>query len=465
MYNEKLPPHDIDAEEAVNGSLLIDGKTIYQIAILLRPEDFYHEQNRFVYQACVLLYQRDEAINQITVAQELDRQKRLEVCGGAAYLSHLISIVPTSLDIEHYARIVYRLSIMRQLISAADKIAHIGYEAEPDVSSTLSKAEDILFQLRQERGSLDFIPIKQVLDAYFEAPPSPGESGYQLIPHVLTNFTGLDEFLGGLQRSDLIIVAGRPSMGKTSLALNIARNAAVEQGACVALFSLEMGRESLVLRLLSSESRVNLRKLRFGLHLDTTEKGLFEADEKRIMDAIGILSGAPIYIDDSPLLRVVEMRSKARRLYYERGIDLIIVDYLQLMQGESKGENRVQEISYISRSLKALARELNVPVLAVSQLSRAVEWRASHRPQLSDLRESGSIEQDADVVVFIYRDDYYYKTREDWEKDHPGEEYPEGIADLIIAKHRNGPTGDIKLHFTPRSAKFTDIASHEPSLL
>jgi len=247
-------------------------------------------------------------------------------------------------------------------------------------------------------------------------------------------------------------------MGKTSFALTIAANAAVEQGACVALFSLEMAREPLVLRILSSKSGVDSRRLRLGLHN--------ENEEKRIMEATGILSEAPIYIDDSPQLRVVEMRSKARRLSFEHGINLIIVDYLQLMQGEGRVENRVQEISYISRSLKAIARELNVPVIAVSQLSRAPEFRASHKPQLSDLRESGSIEQDADLVLFIYRDDYYL-SREEWESQHPDKEYPQGIANIIVAKHRNGPTGEIDLRFLPKMAKFEDITitSEEPSLL
>jgi len=459
MYGEKLPPHDIDAEEAVIGSLLIDGTTIYKIATFLQPADFYHEQNQWLYGACLSLYQHDEAINQITVAQELDRQKKLEACGGAAYLSHLISIVPTSLDIEDYANIVYRLSVMRHLIKAADQIAAIGYEAAPDVDSSLNKAEDILFKLRRGQSPRDFIHIRQVLDKYFETPPSAEAGGYgEPISYVLSSFAGLDEFLGGFQRSDLIIVAGRPSMGKTSLALSVARNAAVKQGACVALFTLEMAREPLVLRMLASEANVDSRRVRLGLH--TTED-----EEKRIMDATGILSEAPIYIDDSPQLRVVEMRSKARRLYFERGVNLIIIDYLQLMQSEVRIESRVQEISYITRSLKGLARELNVPVLAVSQLSRAVEWRASHRPQLSDLRESGSIEQDADVVIFIYRDDYYYKTREEWEAQYPDKEYPAGIADIIVAKQRNGPTGEIKLHFSPGTAKFEDITSQEPSLL
>ncbi|TET17004.1 MAG: replicative DNA helicase [Dehalococcoidia bacterium] len=459
MYGEKLPPHDINAEEAVIGSLLIEGTAIYRIATLLQQPDFYSEQNQWIYGACLSLYQRNEAINQITVAQELDRQNKLEPCGGAAYLSHLISIVPTSLDIEHYAQIVYRLSVMRHLIKAANQIADIGYEADPNVDASLSRAEDTLFRLRRGQFTRDLVPIRQVLDKYFEtAAPSPAtEEGYpEAIPYVLSGFTGLDEFLGGFQRSDLIIIAGRPSMGKTSLALNIARNAAVEQRACVALFNLEMAREPLVLRLLSSESGVSSRRVRLGLH--------DEEDEKRIMDATGILSEAPIYIDDSAQLRVVEMRSKARRLHYERGINLIIVDYLQLMQGDGRGENRVQEISFISRSLKGLARELNVPVLAVSQLSRAVEWRASHKPQLSDLRESGSIEQDADVVLFIYRDEVYYATRKEWEDAHPGETYPPP-ADVIIGKHRNGPTGQRNLRFIPKLAKFENIANEEPSLL
>ena len=460
MYGEKLPPHDIDAEEAVIGSLLIDGAAIYKIATFLQQEDFYHEQSQWVYGACLSLYQHDEAINQITVAQELARQQKLEACGGAAYLSHLISNCPTSLDIEHYAKIVYRLSVMRRLITAANQIAAIGYQADPDVDASLSRAEDVLFRLRHGQSPRDFVHIRQVLDKYFETTaPAPGAEveGYaEPIPYVLSDFTGLDEFLGGFQRSDLIIVAGRPSMGKTSLALSIVRNAAVEQGACVALFSMEMAREALVLRMLASESGVNSRRLRLGL--------ANEEEEKRIMDASGRLSEAPIYIDDSPQLRVVEMRSKARRLHYERGINLIIVDYLQLMQGDGRGEGRVQEISFISRSLKALARELNVPVLAVSQLSRAVEWRALHIPQLSDLRESGTIEQDADVVLFIYRDEYYY-TVEEWQNLHPDKDYPRQIADIIIAKHRNGPTGQVKLRFMHNLAKFDNITREEPSLL
>ncbi|MFC2012767.1 replicative DNA helicase [Chloroflexota bacterium] len=459
MTSEKLPPHDADAEEAVIGSLLIDGTAIYKIAASLQASDFYHEPNRWLYDACMTLYQRNEAIDQITVAQELDRQGRLDKCGGAAYLSHVIAICPTPLDIEHYAQIVYRLSVMRSMITAADQIKAIGYESGPDVEDSLSRAENALYRLRHGQSSRDFIHIRQVLDKYFEetsgaAAETEGEAGQ--IPYVLSGFSKLDEFLGGLQPADLIIVAGRPSLGKTSLALSLARNAARNQGACIAIFSLEMARESLVLRLLSGESGVDSRRLRLGLQN--------EEEEKRIMDAIGILSEAPIYIDDSPLLKVVEMRSKARRLHFEHGIDLIIVDYLQLMQGDARGENRVQEISYISRSLKAMAREFNVPLIAVSQLSRAVEWRTSHRPQLSDLRESGSIEQDADVVIFICRDEVHF-TREDWQVQHPEEDYPEGIANIIIAKQRNGPTGQIDLHFEGPTARFDDISSGEPSML
>jgi len=462
MYSEKLPPHNTDAEEAVIGSLLIDGTAIYKIAALLEQPDkkspFYIERNAWIYDACVSLYKRDEAINQITIAQELDRQGKLEECGGAAYLSHLISICPTSLDIETYAQIVYRLSVMRRLIDAAGQIANIGYQAEPDVDASLNRAEDILFKLRHGQSPRDLTHIRQVLDKYFETTAGAEAEGRpkEPIPYVLSGFTGLDEYLGGFQRSELIIIGGRPSMGKTSLALSLARNAAVEQGACVALFSLEMAREPLVLRLLASEAEVDSRRIRLWSH-DV-------AEEPRVMDAIGRLSEAPIYVDDTPQLRVGEMLGKAKRLNFERGIDLIIVDYLQLMQGDRRFDNRVQEVSEISRSLKGLARELNAPVLAVSQLSRAPEGRTSHEPHLSDLRESGSIEQDADVVLFVYRDEYYYATREAWEREHPGESYPPP-ADIIIAKNRNGPTDRVKLLFKPRMAKFANITNEEPSLL
>lgn len=453
MYQERLPPHDIDAEEAVIGSLLIDGDSAYKVATLLKPEDFYREKNRYCYEACIALYQRNEAINQVTAAQELARQERLEPIGGAAYLSHLLSVVPTSVHLEYYGQIVHRLAMMRRLISAAGQIAAIGYDAGPDLDVSLDKAEDLLYRLRTGQPSGEMVHIRQVLDRFFEESMPATDTEETRLTSVPTGFTKLDEILGGLQRSDLIILAARPSLGKTTMAINIARNAAMNKGAHVAVFSLEMSADALVQRLLSTESSVDPRLLRQG--------ALSEIDEWRLMNASGLLSEAPVYIDDTPQIGMAEMRGKARRLHYERRLDLVIVDYLQLIEGEGRrNENRVQEISEISRSLKGLARELNVPVVAVSQLSRAVEWRASHRPQLSDLRESGSIEQDADIVLFIYRDDAVY-TEEEWKKTHLDEPYPRGIANIIIAKHRNGPTGELDLRFVPRLSKFENLEEGE----
>jgi len=445
--NGKLPPHNVEAEEAVLGSLLVDPDSITETAIFLKPEAFYREKNLWVYEACLALYDRTEAINQITVAQELANQGRLEAVGGTGFLSLLVERLPTSLHIEHYARIVHRLSVMRRLISAAGQIAAIGYEAEADLDSAMNKAEDALFRVRRGENPRDFVPIRRLLEQYWEERELGGagleEAGG--IQHVDTGFPALDELLGGMQRSDMIILAARPSLGKSSLALGIARNAALEQGAQVAVFSLEMSKEQLVQRLLSMEAEVDSKRVRL--------KQYTPLQEKRVMDATGKLSGLHIYIDDSPASRVVEMRSKARRLQQDRGIDLIIVDYLQLIRGDGRSENKVQEISDISRSLKALAREMNCPVLAVSQLSRAVEQRPSHVPMLSDLRESGSIEQDADVVMFIYRDDVYIK-KEDWDRINPERPYPEGIANIIVAKHRNGPQGQRNLRFRQEITRF-----------
>ncbi|MBM4446851.1 MAG: replicative DNA helicase [Chloroflexi bacterium] len=449
MINDNLPPHDVEAEKAVLGSLLIDSDGIFKVATFLRPEDFFTPDNQWVYDACFTIYQRNEGINQITVAHELAQKGRLEEAGGAAYLSHLVSMVPTSLHIEYYAQIVSRLAVMRRLISAGSQITALGYEDDAEVDVALSRADDILFKVRQRQSRQDFVPIRQILGQYFEE-VGPAQPREEAIPHVITYFTALDDFLGGLQRSDLIVLAARPSVGKTSLALNIARNAAINQKACVALFSLEMSRQAVVQRLLSNEANVDSRSVRLGTY---TEK-----EERRIMEASGILSEVPIYIDDSPQLRVVEMRGKAQRLHRERTVDLVIVDYLQLIQGAARSESRVQELSEITRSLKALAREIDAPVLAISQLSRAVEWRASHKPQLSDLRDSGSIEQDADVVLFISRDEMRF-TEDQWKQEHDieAEPYPRGIADVLIAKHRNGPTGEIKLRFVSRTAKFEDV--------
>ncbi len=445
MVENRLPPHDLAAEEAVNGSLLIDGKAIYDLAPFLKPQDFYSDSGKLVYEAALSLFQRGDAIDQITMAQELERQQRLQRIGGAAYLAHLMSVVPTSIDAVHYGTIVNNLSISRQLIVAGTHIANLGYTADPDPSAVISKAESLLFKVRSERSSQDFIHIKNILDKYLE--PAPVKDQLESVP---TGFYGLNDYIGGMKRGDLIIVAGRPSMGKTSLGLNIARNSAVDHHACVAMFSLEMSSESLVQRLLSSEAGINTRYFQPGM--------ASAEDENKIMHAIGHLSEAPIFIDDSAQLRMSELRAKAQRLNFEHKLDLLIVDYLQLLQGESSSgrDNRVQEISYISRSLKGIARELNVPVIALSQLSRAVEWRSSHVPQLSDLRESGSIEQDADIVIFIYRDEVYFK-EEEWAAQFPDKEYPREIADIIIAKHRNGPTGTVKVRFRHALTKFENL--------
>jgi len=454
MYAEQLPPHDVDAEEAVIGSLLIDGESITNISAFLKPSDFFLEKNRWCYEACLALFDRNEAINQVTMAHELGLQDHLEPIGGHAYLSHLVSEVPTSVHLEYYGAIVHRTSIMRRLIGAANRIADIGYDGASDVEAALSRAEEILFRVRSGQGGRDFLHIRDVLDRYMEDSASlqggPLSQGIAFIP---TGFADLDKLLGGLQRSDLIILAGRPGLGKSTLAMNIAQYAA-SQGAIVGSFSLEMSAEQLVMRLLSSESKVDTQRLRQGLYN--------EKEESRIFDAIGMLSDLPLFVDDSPLQTIIEMRGKCRRLQAERGLDLLIVDYLQLVRGNGRIDNRVQEMSEISRSLKALARDLDIPVLACSQLSRAVEQRPSHRPQLSDLRESGSIEQDADVVAFIYRDDAYYN-EEQWAQMYPDRPYPKNITDLIIAKHRHGPVDTMNLYFQQDLAKFENYATRGES--
>ncbi len=454
MIEEKLPPHDTEAEEAIIGSLLIDPEAIFKVATFLTPEDFFDETNRVIYQACLALHQRNEVIDQITVAHELMRQDNLEEIGGAAYLSHLISVTPTPFYVEHHAQMVSNMAVMRQLIVAAGRIAAIGYEAGPDVEASLNKAEDIIFQIGHRQSSLNLISVRDILSQYFEqvGQPLPGE---RQLAQVLTGFTGLDRLLGGLHRSDLVILAAKTSVGKTSLALNIARNAAIEQRACVVLFSLEMSRDTIVQRFLSSEAKVDSR--------DVRSWSFTERQEKKIMDASGVLSEAPIYIDDTPQMRAMDIRSKARRFHREHSIDLIIIDYLQLIQGEGRNETRVQEMTHITRSLKMLAKELNVPVLAISQLSRAVEQHPSHRPQLSDLRESGSIEQDADVVFFIHREDMVHEEPE-WDKTHDIEKepYPRNEADVIVEKHRNGPLGAVKLRFQPQFSRFDNLEAAPP---
>ena len=457
--SDRLPPHNIEAEEAVIGSLLVDPDAILEVASFLNPDAFFRDKNRWVYETCLSLHDRQpkpEPISQISVAEELTRRGRLEAIGGAAYLSHLVAVLPTSIHVEHYARIVHRLALMRRLIESAGEIAAIGYKADHDVEAALSRADDVLYQLRSGDSGRDFEHIHPILDRYVEGigPAVPLLEAEGRLPYVHTGFAALDDILGGLQRSDMIVLAARPSMGKSSLALNIARNAAIGQGAKVAIFSLEMAKEQLVQRLLSSEANIESSRMRMG-HLS-------DAEQRRFMHATGILAKTKIWVDDSPILRVTEMRNKARRLFFDKeGVDLIVVDYLQLIRGDGRIESKVQEISYISRSLKALARELDAPVLALSQLSRAVESRHPHVPMLSDLRESGSIEQDADVVFFIYREELYYPNREDWERLHGDRPYPKGQANIIVAKHRNGPIGQRVLGFRQDIAKFENLDLEE----
>jgi replicative DNA helicase len=443
---EKLPPQDKDAEEAVLGSLLVDGEAFNEIAPEISGDDFFFDKNRWTYESCVEINRRNEGINEVTVAQELGRRNLLEPVGGSAFLSHLVSITPTPFHIKYYAQIVNRTAINRRLIEAGGKIAQIGYLNAADVDKSVTEAEDVLFKIRKDRPQ-DFVPIRNVLTKTLDhALSAAGEKADTSAP-VTTGYPALDRSLGGLQRSDLIILAARTSVGKTSLALNIARNAAVLARATVAIFSLEMSAESIGQRMLSTDASVEYQRLRTG--------GLPEEEQERVMESSGVLADAPIYIDDTPQIRVMDMRAKARRLGFERGIDLVVLDYLQLMRSDRNTENRVLEIGEITRSLKALARELNCPVLALSQLSRQVEWRASRMPQLSDLRESGNIEQDADQVLFIDRAELHTK-RDEWEKFHQldGQPYPEGQADVIIAKNRNGPLGQIRLRFVADYTRF-----------
>ena len=448
MYAEKLPPHDVEAEEAVIGSLLIDGETINRVSAVLKPEDFFRERNRWCFDACKALYERGDAINQVSVAHELSIRERLDDVGGASYLSHLVATVPTSVHAEHYARIVNRSATMRRLIQAAGDIATIGYGGSADVDAAIAQAEDLIYRIRSGHAVRDFVTIREVLDEYLEdlgAMGGPLEHGVAPIP---SGFTDIDRLLGGLQRGDLLILASRPGLGKSTLAMNIARNAA-EHGSVVAAFSMEMSREQLALRLLSAEAEVDNHRLRLGLYT--------EREGDRIMSGIGALSDLPIYVDDTPMQTVMDMRSKVRRLFTERGTDLIIVDYLQLIRGPSdRTENRVLELGEITRSLKGIARELNAPVIALSQLSRYIERRPDHHPQLADLRESGSIEQDSDVVVFIHREDRY-QTQEEWARVHAGEPYPENIAELVVAKHRHGPLDTVNLYFRGNLARFENL--------
>jgi replicative DNA helicase len=437
---ERLPPQNVEAEEAVLGALLIDPDAIIRLATILRPEDFYREKLGWIYDAILVLHERREPIDFLTVCDELERREQLDQVGGAAYITTLVNAVPTSIHAEHYARIVERTATRRRLIDAAGHIAALAYQEADDVEEVVDHAEQILFGVSERRISRELVPIKQVLSEYYDRIEYLTRHRGELIG-IPTGFSDIDKLLGGLQRSDLVILAARPSVGKTSLALSIAHNAAKMYGQRVAFFSLEMSDEQVVQRLISAETAIDSQRLRRG--------DIADQEWGRFMKAASDLSETLFFIDDTPGISALELRTKARRLHAEVGVDLVVVDYLQLMRGDFRAENRVQEISAISRALKSLARELNVPILALSQLSRGVESRSDKKPILSDLRESGALEQDADVVIFIYRDEMYNENTE-----------RKSIADIMIAKHRNGPTGSVALYFKKELAQFREAELH-----
>jgi replicative DNA helicase len=436
---DKLQPHNMEAENAVLGSLLIDPDAIIRIASFLSPEDFYVERHAWIYQAIRDLHERREPADLVTLTDELERREQIDDIGGSAYITDLINTTPTSIHVEYYARIVERTAVLRRLITAAGEIARLAYQDTEDVKDVVDQAEGIIFGVASRRAARDLRPIHVVLEKFHERIEYLQQHQGEVVG-VPTGLADLDKLLGGLQRSDMIVMAGRPGMGKTSLALSMALQAARRHRKRVALFSLEMSDEQLVQRLVSAETGIDSQRIRLGnIHQD---------EWPTFIQATNILSGTQVFIDDTPAISALELRTKARRLHAEHGLDLLIVDYMQLMRGESRSENRQQEISFISRSIKGLARELDIPILALSQLSRQVDSRQDKRPMLSDLRESGSIEQDADIVVFIYRDDVY----------NPESEFP-NIAEIIVAKHRSGPTGTINAFFRKNLAQFVDLES------
>jgi replicative DNA helicase len=441
---DKLQPHNVEAEEAVLGSILIDPDAIIRISTFLQPTDFYVERHNWVYEAILDLHEQRQPADLVTLSDELERRKQLDEIGGAAFLTGLMNVTPTSIHVEFYARIVERTAVLRRLIEAAGKIAQLAYQDTEAVEEVVDRAEEIIFGVSERRVDRDLRPIRTVLDEYYDRIEYLHQHQGEIIG-IPTGLADLDKLLGGLQRSDVIVMAGRPGMGKTSLGLSVALQAARRWQKRVALFSLEMSDEQLVQRLVSAETGIDSQRLRLG-HIKADEWPTF-------YQAIRLLSETSIFIDDTPAISALELRAKARRLYAEHGLDLLIVDYLQLMRGGTRNENRQQEISFISRSIKALARELNIPILALSQLSRQVESRHDKRPMLSDLRESGSIEQDADVVLFIYRDDVY----------NPDTEYP-NLAEIIVSKHRSGPTGIFSVYFKKHLAQFVDLEVRTQSL-
>ena len=448
MSNEKITPQNIEAEQSLLGSLMIDKDAMIRIADLVRPEDFYKDSHSEIYTAMVDLFARHEPIDILSLSSKLEEKKKLEMIGGRSYLMALTNSVPTASHVVHYANIVQKKATLRRLLQAAGEITGFAYNEEEETENILDKAEQKLFSVSQKYLRQIFIPIKNILSEAFDRIDLLHRDKGKL-RGVPTGFSGLDNLLSGLQKSDLVVLAARPSVGKTSLALDIARNAATRSKTPVGVFSLEMSKEQLVDRLLCAESGVDLWKMRTGKLSDRDE----DDDFPRIGHAMGVLSEAPIFIDDSATSNIMEIRTKARRLQMEQGLGLLIIDYIQLMESRTKTENRVQEISEITRSLKGIARELNIPVLALSQLSRAVEARSPAIPRLSDLRESGSIEQDADIVMFIYR-----KAADRNFRDLSPEE--KNLAEIHIAKHRNGPTGVVPLFFDENRASFKNLETN-----
>lgn len=434
----KIPPQNIDAEQSVLGAMLLDKEAIYKVMEIIKPEDFYRDSHRVIYQAILNLNEKNQPVDMITVSEELRQNGTLEQAGGVSYVATLASLVPTAANVEFYARIVEEKSLLRTLIQLSNRVTAMGYEGSSDVQELLDQVEQSLAELANRRQSSDFSSMGDILIEAFKQIEQIHKNKGKLTG-ITTGFIDLDRMTTGFQKSDLLILAARPSMGKTALGLMFALNAALKDKEPTAIFSLEMSKDQLVKRMLCSEAMVDQQKLRSGQ--------LEPEDWQRLTEVAGYLAEAPIYIDDTPSISISEMRAKCRRLQAEKGLGLVVIDYLQLMQGNRRSESRQQEIAEISRSLKALAKELNVSVVALSQLSRAVEQRQDKRPIMSDLRESGSIEQDADVIMFIYREDYYNPETEN-----------QNIAELIIAKQRNGPVGTVKLAFLKEFTKFVNLA-------
>ncbi len=442
---DKLPPQSIEAEKSLLGSLLINKDAIVKVVDFLQSRDFYQGLHQEIYYAMQELFEKGEPIDLLSVANRLKERDQLENIGGNSYLTELINLVPNALHVVNYAKIVQRKRILRDLIAASYDIGSMGYDEVEDIDVLLDKAEKRIFSIAQKSLSQNFVPVKVVLEDAFERLDNLSKHRGET-RGVPTGFTALDNKLSGFQKSDLIILAARPSIGKTSLALDFARHAAVYHKIPIGLFSLEVSKDQIVDHLIAAQANIDLWRLRTGRLSSEGE----DNDFSRIQQALGILSDAPIYIDDAATSNVLQMRAMARRLQMEKGLGLIVIDYLQLMEPKNPGSSPVQQITEISRSLKGLARELNIPVLAISQLSRAVEQRVPQIPKLADLRESGALEQDSDVVLFIYREDRYNPDTD-----------RKNIADIIIAKHRNGPIGKTELYFNEQQASFRNLEKEE----